>query len=348
MKFSKSRLLLVSLLVVGALLILFAKVFVPWGTARQIRASVENNCRTCQLEIGRTTFSVFFPTKLSLHRVHLTGGEKGATEVDAVAERIEAEVSVIPLILGRIHFDAIRVVRPNVIVTDGDGHSPPSPPKAIDDEKPLFDFLIQETLIDEGNFAYVRNYRGTHAVLRIGRINGGIGALGTVRELREASAKAQVFARVENSGEVEVLISTFLFSAPLRVAVEVRVKDQNLGDLSNFFGENDGVFLKGRLIKGRAQVAVRERRLTSEVWAKYEDLDVKLRKTQDRSAFAAFIANLGEALTVNSRNVGKREEDQIREVTLDREEKESLVSFILRGMKEAALKVASSRSSNFD
>jgi hypothetical protein len=75
--------------------------------------------------------------------------------------------------------------------------------------------------------------------------------------------------------------------------------------------------------------------------AKYEGLDIQFEKTEDRGALKALLSNLVQELRVNETKPeflpGERKGSLVE---LEREKGEPIVKFILRGMRESALKVA--------
>jgi hypothetical protein len=69
-------------------------------------------------------------------------------------------------------------------------------------------------------------------------------------------------------------------------------------------------------------------------------LDVQFEKTKSPGEISTFFDNLVKSMKLHSSTVGKKPADQIQSVQLQREARETLLDFILRGMKDAALKVA--------
>ena len=331
--------LIAAVLLVGGFLF-FVKVIVPDGAIRQLRESVNKSCRTCYLDIGRAEFMILNPGHMSFNQVHLKTGHPGGTEVEVSVDRIVSKVSAIRLMSGRLKFESIEIESPMVVVTDGDTPSPSYPEANETEAGESTVFTISQIRVHNGSFSYVRNHKDTHARLDIHDIDATVDELGNSPELMQSEVVGHAKAQLEKSGHFELRASTHIFVRPWGADVELEIADQNLEDVTPFFSNNDGVSLKGHLIQGRSTVAVRGEELRAEVWAKYEGLDVKLRKTSDRSATMAFLSNLGEAFTVSPKNTQKVTQDQTRSVKLKRREGESVVAFILRGMKKAAIKVA--------
>jgi len=95
------------------------------------------------------------------------------------------------------------------------------------------------------------------------------------------------------------------------------------------------------LHEGKAAVNVTGASLKSEVSVVYQGLDVIFSANRERSGATAFFSNLLRGLKIDDQNTTEPRYDQKRTAALQRKKGESIVSFILRGMKEAALEVAS-------
>jgi len=106
-----------------------------------------------------------------------------------------------------------------------------------------------------------------------------------------------------------------------------------------FFLPEAGLKLSGLLHEGEAKVAIRENRAHSTVSATFEKLEFDVKPTPTRSGLQAFIANVVTSLGMGGQNLYDKPEDRKKTAELTREADESVIAFILRGMKEAALKI---------
>ena len=114
---------------------------------------------------------------------------------------------------------------------------------------------------------------------------------------------------------------------------------QNLTDINRFFLPNDGLELRGELVEGKSQVKVNGGSLSAFALAHYKDFNVVIRKNQDRGGLSAFFQNLMASLKMRKQNLESKNANRTGRATLKRERGQSIVSFILSGMKEAALKI---------
>ena len=342
---------------VGVIALVILNLTVNPYVKRRLESSVRENCATCTLDIGDLQVSLLNPGDFLLHEVRFSSGTRGAFETAVRASSIAVHLSLKPL--WDRHVNVTQIVSSGLEVTllDGDKKPPPAEKTTtrgasgkVDESEPSgqtedsarapYTFTIQNSIVHHGTLSYTRNHMGTSAHLRVQKIEIELGALGNGKDLKDEPVKGHGEAQVEKSGLVELHVSTYLFRKPLYVDVELFTNDQDLADLTPFFKENAGVNLEGILMKGHGKVKVRGPHLTATLLAEYRGLNIKLDKMYDRNEITAFFMNLGTAVAMGEKNVGKPKSDRQREVELEREEKESIVSFILRGLKEAALKVA--------
>lgn len=318
-------------------LILAVKIWLPGRLIEGLQSAVRENCDSCELKITRAKVSVL-PPGLGLFDVRLTAGSPESSRVVTEVGEVRATLRLRSLFSHVLWIEMLRLEDVKVKFTDSDGPSK----KQADKESSGSDWsmVISKTQIQDGEFIYVRNTHGTSAQLNVHFTRASLSEMGTSPAFKDLPIRAQALARIEKTGEIDLQVQTAPMQEPLRVTVDMGVKDQDLADLTPFFKENAGVILKGFMRQGHGHVDLEGRKLTATVWAKYEDLDVTLVKMYDRSEVAAFFINLGQAVAMETKNKDRPKSDQVRDVTIQREDKESIVSFILRGMKEAALKVS--------
>jgi hypothetical protein len=88
-------------------------------------------------------------------------------------------------------------------------------------------------------------------------------------------------------------------------------------------------------------VVIRGARLTSSAYVRYRGLGVQIKKTRERGALSAFFQNLMASITMGKQNADGGKYDRRGAAELERKPKETIISFALRGMKEAAIEVTS-------
>ena len=118
------------------------------------------------------------------------------------------------------------------------------------------------------------------------------------------------------------------------------VADQNLGALTDFFKPNAGVELTGTLVKGHSVSKLKGAELTTSLYADYKDFKLKVDKMYDRNEVQTFFTNLGTSIAVREKNHSAPAEEKMKTVESKRKGGESIVSFMLEGLKQASLAVA--------
>jgi len=331
--------IVILLFVLSFTLVIFTRTIAPGIVRRQLVFSFRETCPDCTLDVDRVRVSLV-PVSVILEGVRMSGGDPRATAVDAKADRIVGRTSLYSMVLGRLVFGGIEVHAPHVVVTEGDLPLPVS--EREEGRRRIF--VIDGVELIGGAFTYIRVFgtgeRTRKATLRVKDIEASVGKLGTVPSLLDQTVKGKAKGRLENSGNFLLSVETLLFSKLLNVDVDLQMAEHNLADVSQFFQTTDGVRISGILHEGRSSIKVRGRRLSGSARVKYDNLDVQLEKTKSRGAVSTFFSNLMKSFKLNPSSMDKRATDQAGRVELEREAGETLVLFILRGMREAAFKVA--------
>ena len=263
-----------------------------------------------------------------INDVHF-GGDPKSTLIDSHIERLIFTISTRMLLKNVLKIKQIAAIKPNVIVTEGDLNGDHSP---NDESKSAWELEIDHINIKDGYFTYHRQHIEKTGTLQINHINGSIGEISFMKPKREQPVIAQVTAILEQSGKIDLKITPYLFSKEINVDVSLELSDLNLAETNRFFEPNDGIKLKGMITQSVAKVTVRGKNLHSEVKVDYYGLGIKFSKTSERSSLTALITNLLAGV--------KPKKDRGRSANVYRKPDEPLVGYILRGMKEAALKVA--------
>jgi hypothetical protein len=299
---------------------------------------IEKGCKYCKLEIGDVDLNPFTGT-FSLKDMKFRYEAKGFNEIDWDADKISGEISLLKLISGNLILGEITIGTTNIVYFDGDAPKPKEEKESDEGKEKLFS--LNELEIKQASFTYIRKLKNTRATLKIPRISAKIGRLGNTPELKSKSVEATGNGQIEKSGEVWVKVNSPIFERPLKIDVDIAAKNHDLSDLTPFFKENAGVSLKGILIEGTGKVALRDRTVATSVYSKFKNFDAKFNKMYDRSEVAAFFMNLGKEILFEEKNTDKNKGKQIRSVELTREKDEPIVGFILRSLKEAAIKIVS-------
>ena len=243
-----------------------------------------------------------------------------------------------PLLKSRFRTGQIEIEQPVVKVTEGDLYASSS----TEDSSALpLDLEIEGIKVKKGSFTYIREHPGRRGTLNVSRINVAVGPVGSSDRLRDTYAKASAYGLLEESGQFHLQLSAKIFAKIPDVDVKLQITGQDLATLNPFFKPNDGVQLKGMLIDAQSVVAIRGVRLKSSAYVRFRGLSVKIKKTDECSPLSAFFQTLMASITMGKQNIDGGDYDRQGTVALERKQKETIISFTLRGMKEAAMKVAS-------
>lgn len=264
--------------------------------------------------------------------------EKDYTELDWKAHEISGDISIYKLLfLGDIYLGKILVSETEVRLFDGDGT--PSQ-NQIHNPSPSFFFVLKGLEVKNAKFIYTNQIQGHLSVLTIPYVSATLGELGNTPELKFKSVEAIGRGSVEKSGEVVMKINTYVFDRPpLYVDIDIESTAHDLSDLTPFFKAYAGISLKGFMRQGQARVQLRADHVKTWIRSKFENFDVTLNKMYDRSQAQSFFLNLGSAILFETKNTNKKKADQIRSIEATQNKGESVPAFILRSLKEAAIKV---------
>jgi hypothetical protein len=324
-----------ALLVVGLSLAVAFSSFVPPYLQKRIVEGATEDCDTCSLEIEDITISPFSPERLVLNNVRFRGGNPQASSYDVHIDTVDLEVKLRPLWERRLHVTSLSLTRPKVTLIEGEKRS-----KKREEDETAPKYRLENVRLTNGLFTYVRNYKGTHAVLNMTNVELETGVFGTEDELIGKPLVVNASLVLEQAGKIELDIYTYMFAeGPLTLDTNIRIKNQDLGRLTSFFRPNAGVILEGRMLEGVGSAKMRGETLEASVTSTFKDLKIKLEKEAERSSFEALLGNIGLAIDANKENVSKPAEDRTRKVTITREPEERVVGFVLRGLKEAAIRV---------
>ena len=327
--------LLLLLLAALALMIVLKEAVVPWIVRPRLISAVHARCGTCELSLARVRVSLL-PLALSCSRAHFTGGEPNATVFEVDAEHVYIPFSLFPLLKGRLRTGRIEIEQASVTVTEGDLYASSSVEN--DKARPL-DIEIAGIKVTKSAFVYIREYPGRKARLAVARINAKVGPVGSSERLRKADAEGSADGLLEESGKFRLKVRAKLLAEAPDADVELQLAGQDLSKLNTFLEPADGIKLKGEVLEGRSSVTIRGTSLKSSAYVRYRGLNVKIKNDKTRGALSAFFQNIMAAVTIGKQNSDGGNYDRRGAAELRRKPKETVISFTLRGMKEASMKV---------
>jgi hypothetical protein len=319
-----------AILILGAL---FTFAFPAWLLTRA-EASLRAACATCSLRTG-LSYLLPLPLRLHVNGVEFTTGKADRLRVEVKVERVAVELR--PDLLWRETkvIPSVTLYRPEIILDEGDLPKPPG------QDSPLPPLQVLAAEIMDGTFTYRRRSEGYRAKVPLDQIEA---RLLTPLYLGDGPAdhkvEAELSARLAESGKVKLSLAVQPYGPSLDLRLALDVKNQELARLNSYFDVHEGIALAGTLVNGQARVHLEGRYLHAAVLALYRDFDVRFRQTKEMSELEAFFANLLRHVRMDEGNLEEPRWEQRRAVHLVRHPEESIVSYLLRGMKEASLKVA--------
>lgn len=285
------------------------------------------------LRVNRVEAGIFFP-RLILRGVEYRHGD---ARDSAVLAKVRAATIRIPLQnlwqkrwkLGLLTLDGL-----DVLVHEGDLHLP----KAASSQEPSF--FCEGLEARDATFTYRKDSPAGAAWIRLTSISAGSGPFGSGEGWEERSVFAEAKARLEKSGEVRLRVEA-RFSAPEpHVKVDLTLDGQHLSELNPYFEVEEGVSLSGQLMTSEAHVQIEGRRAEGVVHAKYENLGITFHPDRNHGGLSSLLYNLGVQIKVNKGNSQEPRKDREKGVVTARHEHESVVSWVLRTMREASMLVA--------
>lgn len=245
--------------------------------------------------------------------------------------------SLFPLLRGRFRIGRIEIEQPAVEVAEGDLYASSS---TEDSKGRRLDLEIKGIKVRKGSFVYTRERPGRKGGrLGLSGINATVGHIGSSDRLRAGDAGGTANGVLEESGQFQLQVRAKIFAEIPDVDVKLQIAGQNLATLNRFFMPNDGVRLRGTLIEGRSSVVIRGSRLNASDYVRFRDFAVTIKKHKGLDAFSAFFQTFFASLKMGRQNTDGGNYDRLGTVNMERRPKETLISFTLRGMKEAAIKV---------
>jgi hypothetical protein len=302
---------------------LFASLNTPWAKD-QLEKAVRKNCEGCSFTIKSAALTW---RGLVIKDIYFATGRKGAKKLEVQVARAVIRPEIWPLLKKEIHIRSVALFYPQITYSEGDAITPRSREKDSG-----FDLELDKIVIYDGQFVYVRDHKGTHAVLTVNDIRGRMSFEGE-------RMTAGFHARMGRSGKF-VLTGQAGLKKPLEVETELRVRDQDLADLTVFLKPNAGVELKGQIVNAVARSRAHGDKLNTRLNITFKDFTLKLHEMYDRSDVRAFFTTIGAALALKTENVKALESEKSSTVDTQREKGESVVHFLLTGLKEASLEVA--------
>ncbi|MBX3021283.1 MAG: hypothetical protein KF799_06345 [Bdellovibrionales bacterium] len=325
LKLTLTVVILLSVVVVIAILNL--NQLAPWAE-RQVRERAKERCPTCTFSLDKLSLSW---RGLNLEGLGLSAGARGGQRVEALIPNMTVDLKWSALLNRQLVAERLAMQNPKIVFFDGE-KTGAGTGTGTNDSSEGFAVNLKRLDIQNAEFSYIRDVKNTHAELHIHDIDAQI-------QLTSQNILAEFSGRIGGSGRVNVALTSQRPTTPLHIDCDVHVRDQDLADLSRFFKPNAGVELSGQLLKGEGHIEVRGQKLNATLFTEYKDFKLTTHKMYDRNDLQAFFTNVGADIAMRANNKDLPAAQKRESKTLEREGDESIVSFMLRGLKEAAIDV---------
>lgn len=304
----------------------------------EIESAVGEACDPCQLKIGELSFGLS-PPGVIFSNVKFEQGDPRDSAVAFDAARVVVPVSPSNIGKGPWKIGLVRFSGLDVTVHEGDLSLPKKTAKEGDSAKPL-EFECEGVEISAASFTYRKDSSAGAARIRLPELTAEIQPFGSYGPWLQKEIVAQANAQLESSGKVKLTAKTLIGVEGPWADVDLSIQGLNLKEMNSYFRLEEGVTMGGKLLNAHGTVEVRNTQAAGRVEASYEGLDLMFHSNRHRGGLSAILTNLGVAIKVNKGNSGEPRKDRAESVVTKRHAKESVVSFILRTMKEAVLRVA--------
>jgi hypothetical protein len=292
--------------------------------------SLALGCSGCILEWRSMAIT---PSSLRLAGLRFFLGRREATAIEGSSPLVTIRFRPISLWSRKLEIVALEIASPSVHVIEGDERSSRSRERPL--EGSAWRILAERTHAENGSFLYTRVYRGRTAAIRVSGIQASAGLWDSARE--ELWTEGAATGLLEGTGAFTLTVKHPIFATETRATVDLKIAGLALGGLNEYFRPSEGIELYGALIRGHGFASVEGNKQKARVSAQYQGLKIQFFKTKERSGLAAFFSNLiGSQKLAKSSPAGK---SRAREVAIRRGD-ESMVSFLIRGARDSALRVA--------
>ncbi len=308
----------------------------PLWLQEKIIAEVKNNCADCSLSIGKTVLSAL-PPRIEFEEVKFETGSRKLTHFSVDAHYVRATVSVLPLLRKKVRIRDVHIARPRVLIVNGPGREPPAKAKANEPDESDWELLNIE--IVDGFFQFQKLVGRKGALLRIHGIQAEVDRFGNSARSRTEPWKGVARGLLENSGKFVLSVAARPLDEIPIADVDLDIHNQVLSELNPYFATAEGVRLNGVLLDAVGQAALRGKTLKATVNAKYRGLDIDVQPDPTRNALVAAIATFIASIQLDQENYDSPPELRVKSAEIRQKKNESVIAFVLRGLKDAALKV---------
>jgi hypothetical protein len=303
-------------------------------------SAVGQRCGGCEFALGRVRLHLV-PAEVIIEDIRYHGNGAQPVEVSFEFDRLEARIALLPLLHGTWEFKEVLAFGPTFQVIEKDP-KPPRPPSRESFPQDLPPLSISALAVHNGKFTYIHRAHAQDAVIRVSGIEGTARNFSSRVGLGSSKTTFEILSQLERSGRCEIHASFDLLAARNDDLVEIDLQHQALSELDPYFFENDGVRLEGVLERATTTMHIRRGILSGELAGRYRDLVVHYYPTTDRSRVGAFFTETLQKVLI------QRTQGHVNPVSerfsVTREPDQSVINFMLSGLKPAARKILTDRA----
>lgn len=269
------------------------------------------------------------PRSVSVYGFRYAAGSAELERWEVEAPRVTIRPVWSEVLRGRPVFAGLRAEGLRVLLSEGER----KPPR---EKRPPAAFRFGAIRAVGAEFRYHRNYRGRAGGLAFDDIDLAAGALDSTNE--EITTPVKLTARMEGTGRVEIDLKARFFAHDPRLDLRLTLKNQDLAGANAYFSPIDEIAMKGTLKEAACEVRGSHDRLQASVALRFKGFGVEFRSGAERSGLVAALSEAMAGALYAEGSDGKSFRPGY--ASLVRRERESPVSFVLRGLKEAAMRAA--------
>jgi hypothetical protein len=315
----------------------------------RLTASLKRSCPACSLEIGELQISLF-TGRIRVDEIRYSGDPKEDSTLRFSAERLEARVNPLSLLRHQPQIESIDAIQPVVTIREKADTPPgahalfPSPGSAF---KSFPAAQVDHVRVYGGKFNYELDNHGRVGKIELSQINGNVSRFATRERLLTEKYRQPILmvatARLEQSGSVKFRVSFDPFADKNHDSIDLELRGQKMEELNPFFTVESGLSLSGVLKQGKAELVVSQGHLSGTLSGSYEDLKLKFQPTPERGKIKSKVTTMISSIeTAKTRPKPQEKQPPEAQVSAQREPREPITKFLIRGLRDAAKKVLTS------
>lgn len=338
-------------ILIGLVLVTDLIIF-PHYLKNKITNVLSQSCPACQVHIGGVQINPF-KNAASATYVSFVNDPKSPTIIKISLSKI-AIVTDFRNLLEKNETKVIDLVEvQDFAITIEENYNPQEPPKSEEELKKLEasyggKFLeglppikSESIRLKNAKLDYILHKFGKEAQITVSEINTQISKFGTRKDLGPRFIVANLTGKVQKTGHLKFYLRADLFSVENEDRIDISIAHQSMADLDSFFVYEDGIEMKGEINDVHANVRINQGQLSGSLFANYHDLDLHMVPTPEAGKLKVSFENILQGLKVAKTKPDKHKPPPVAFIKYSRKPNDSIVEFILQGLKGAAFKVVS-------